>query len=73
MEFRLEILPRITPRRLRNLLRRPFGDQTAPAIAAFGAHVDQPVGTLEITSRLCSITRIVLPMSASRFSTVSRL
>ena len=57
-------------RRLGHVLGRALDDDLAAAVAALGTEVDDPVGRLD-TSRLCSITRTVLPWSTSRCSTPS--
>src|SRR5579885_1764252 len=46
-QHRLEKLPRVTPLRLHNVLRRAGRDDLAAAVAAFGAEVDDPVGGLD--------------------------
>src|SRR3546814_1152119 len=44
---RLQIRPRKAPRVLRDLFRCAFGHDFAALDAAFGAHVDDPVGGLD--------------------------
>src|SRR5438876_987803 len=43
----LEVLAGVAAFDLNDVLRRACGDHAAATVAAFGAHVDQPVGALD--------------------------
>src|SRR5262245_41679660 len=47
LEHALEVVPRVAPLDLRDLLRRPLRHELAAPRASFGAEVDDPVGGLD--------------------------